>query len=422
MKGYRCMLALVVVSLLVVAAVAKPMDAATRQITISFLGRGGGDYERLLNQLITSFEATHPGIKVKLQMETGDFDTKLMTMIATGLAPDVAFIDANTFRRFAAAGALVNLSQLIEKGTSANRFDTTQYFPWALNSLRYKGDLYALPYDGGPYAVFYNQDLFDEVGLAYPNDQWTVWDLQAAAKKLTLVKDGQIRRFGVDVNGWSFWLWVWAFGGEVVSSDGKRCLLGEPAAMEGLQWIADLMLKEKVMYNYAYPIDFSPGFENQGVAMVTYGYWWVANYRKAARFRWDVAPIPKAKERVGLAWYSGFAIPKGARHVNEAWEFVRWLVSEEANRAIAPLGVALPAMIKVATSPVFLESVPPRNNRAWFQFAADVRTPPYNERFEEMQNQIMYPELNRVWRGEESVQQAVSRIVPQVDKLLASLK
>ena len=408
----------VVVAGLMLFLVMMPAQAGARRVTISFLARGNPTYIDLLQRMIDFFEEANPNVRVQMQPEAGDFNSKLATLIASGLAPDVAFIDANSFRPFAASGALMNLSDMVAKDRS---FDERAYLPWALDSLRYKGDLYALPYDGGPYALYYNQNLFDQYGVGYPTNRWTVLDLQTAAKKLTRVEDGQTTQFGVDLNGWSFWLWVWAFGGEVLSADERECLLGEKNARDGLQWMADIMNVDRSMYNYAYSVPVNVGFEHQTVAMVTYGYWFVSNYRRLD-FDWDVAPIPAGRQRAGLGWYSGFAIPQGARRPQEAWEFVKWLVSEEGNRAIAPLGVALPAMVKVAKSNDFMRIQPPKNNMAWVEFADDVRIPPYHEKFEEMQNQIMYPELNKVWTGTQSVGQAVDSIVPRVNKLLETLK
>lgn len=391
--------------------------AQQRRVTINFMTRGGHTYQQLLQELVDEFEKQHPHIRVQITPEAGDFNDKLAVLMATGLAPDVAFIDANNFRPFVEAGQFMNLSEMIERDPD---FYPTDYFPWALDSLRYKGDLYALPYDGGTYALYYNQDHFDLAGMGYPDDQWTVWDLQDAAKKLTVRGPEHIERFGVDLNGWSFWLWVWAFGGEVLAPDNSRTLLGEPPAVEALEWMADLMLQDESMYNYSYSLPFEVSFPSQRVSMVTYGYWFVSDYRQVD-FNWDVAPIPRGHVRAGLGWYSGFAIPKGARHPEEAWEFVRWLTSEEANRKIASLGVAMPAMISVAASPDFQDATPPNNNLAWYQFAESVRIPPYHARFEEMQNEIMYPELMKAWMGQQSVTNALENIIPRVDALLATL-
>ena len=104
--------------------------------------RGGHTYQQLLQELVDEFEKQHPHIRVQITPEAGDFNDKLAVLMATGLAPDVAFIDANNFRPFVEAGQFMNLSEMIERDSD---FYPTDYFPWALDSLRYKGDLYALP-------------------------------------------------------------------------------------------------------------------------------------------------------------------------------------------------------------------------------------------------------------------------------------
>ena len=37
------------------------------------------------------------------------------------------------------------------------------------------GDVYGLPYDFGPYIIYYNKDLFDKHGVEYPTSSMT-WD------------------------------------------------------------------------------------------------------------------------------------------------------------------------------------------------------------------------------------------------------
>ena len=63
--------------------------------------------------------------------------------------------------------------------------EADKYFLNTLNGLRYpgtSGSLYAVPYEWVTIVFYYNKDIFDEVGIEYPTDEWTWDDLLAAAE------------------------------------------------------------------------------------------------------------------------------------------------------------------------------------------------------------------------------------------------
>ena len=49
------------------------------------------------------------------------------------------------------------------------------YFEAPVNSARYEDKYYGVPYYSNCLAIMYNKDIFDEMGLEYPDSNWT-WD------------------------------------------------------------------------------------------------------------------------------------------------------------------------------------------------------------------------------------------------------
>ena len=91
--------------------------------------------------------------------------------------------------------------------------------------------------------LYYNKDLFDKAGVAYPTNDWTWNDMLAAAKKLTLDtnKDGKIDQWGFAVNN-IVWVWagfVWGNGGDILSPDRKSACCTIPRNHRG----AELLLR-----------------------------------------------------------------------------------------------------------------------------------------------------------------------------------
>lgn len=68
----------------------------------------------------------------------------------------------------------------------------------------------------------YNKDLFRKAGLD-PNKPPKTWpELYEYAKKISALGD-DIYGYRVDAADWLIEAYIWQFGGEIISEDGKRC-------------------------------------------------------------------------------------------------------------------------------------------------------------------------------------------------------
>ena len=82
-------------------------------------------------------------------------------------------------RTLADEGALAPVGPYLANSTV---FKETDFYQPPMEAFRYKGDLWCLPQNVSSLAVYYNKALFDAKGLAYPADDWTLDDFEAAAK------------------------------------------------------------------------------------------------------------------------------------------------------------------------------------------------------------------------------------------------
>lgn len=79
--------------------------------------------------------------------------------------------------------------------------DLNKYEPTSIEMLKQigNGQIYGLPIFDSPSAVYYNKDIFDKFGVAYPKDGMT-WDtMYELARKLT-VKDGGTQYYGAFIS------------------------------------------------------------------------------------------------------------------------------------------------------------------------------------------------------------------------------
>ena len=333
--------------------------------------------------LMQQFEGLHdgsdgkPAIKVIMGQSatidrTGD-PQRLLCAIAGGDPPDVVWFDRFAVGEWASRGAFQPLQQYLEEDLAERPNDPFTLHPeqfykacWAEGN--YNGVLYAVPEGTDNRGLYYNQDILDkhakeliEAGCVDPNDPAKpgppqTWEqLKAATRILTALDErGNLVRIGFLPHSPNFgnsWLYLygWLNGGEFMSPDGKTCTLNDPKIVESLAFMAewyDIMGgAEKVIavQTSALGADLDP-FMADKIAMKIDGDYYltdIANKRRDMRVGVTLAPAPAGKQRIG--WCGGFAwvIPKGARHPREAWEFIKYLASQQAFKVRADAGKQL---------------------------------------------------------------------------------
>jgi multiple sugar transport system substrate-binding protein len=315
----------------------------------------------VLRELLADFAEANPGIPVELIHIPDNYFQKLHIMLAAGRTPDVIFLNNLQMPVYAEADQLLPLEDRLGA-------DAEAYFPAAIEAMREKGHLLALPRDLSNLVLFYNADAFKAAGVAPPGDRWTMAEFLAAARRLTIDTDGDGKRdrFGIGFEERPlFWLpYLWSFGGELLDAEG-RVRLDEPASIAGLRFYADLRHTHHVAPTEAEAGNARMGqlFAQGKIAMFLSGRWSVPPFRKTLGFQWDVAPFPAGPGgSVVDADGSGWAIARASKRPDDAWKLVSFLASEPASRKFTASGLILPARKAVASSPDYLAGAPSRSD------------------------------------------------------------
>src|SRR5919202_2108580 len=376
-------------------------------VTLHYLGRGNQVILDIQRRIADNFEQANPRIKVEMQA-AANYLQQLQAELAGGGASDVAFTAMGDFRVLAKQGGLRELDPFM-----ARDFKKGDYYDYAIDSGKYKTKYYAFPYDGGTYALAYNKDILDKAQIKYPDDTWT-WDQYVqVATRLTVDAQGrhanesgfdprQIVQYGSYSMRGDYWYYIWANGGDIVTTDHSKSTLDSQIALDTIQWIADLGTKQVIMPSTLYPDANPTGFESGRIALQPHGRWSVATYRQLGQFNWDVAPMPKGKAgRVGYGWFYGMSILHPSKVPAEAWEFCKFCGTDPGQQILAEVGQTVPPMPRLATSDLFLKSSPPTNNKAYLEAIASARIYPSAYIINTTDyNSILTPVLNAIWKGE----------------------
>ena len=311
-----------------------------------------GDTTELANQqkIVDAFTKLNPSIKVNVSVADWDsYWPKLQTDLAAGNAPDVFLMDGPLYPDYQTRDQLLNLTPFITK----DNFDTSQLVDLAVQDFRAPdGNLYGLPRDLNTIALFYNKTMFDTAGLPYPDETWDWNKLVEVATKLTLTSGGKTSQWGFYTetsdmeNYWASL--VWQAGGDILSADKKTVVVNSDQAAAGIQFLQDLIYKDKVM---AQPVAGGSGdmFENGQAAMEANGSWLVPTH-EAAGLSFGVAPLPKGPAGQATSVNpSGVVAYKGTKSPDAAWEFIKCYTGPELQSMVASLKASMPANKQVLT-------------------------------------------------------------------------
>lgn len=182
---YRTCLMMAVLALLAIggATAAEPAPAATQIEFWDFphLPRTN-DY---IQSAIRSFEQKHPGVRIRYtRLPWQDGQQKVILSVNSGRPPDVCG-QVNVSPMFIAQDVLEPLNDYLAQ-------DLADFHPAYLDSVTYKGQIYAVPWYKACYVMILNLELFEQFGVEPPkNGRWTWTEFMEKARRLTQTKDGK---------------------------------------------------------------------------------------------------------------------------------------------------------------------------------------------------------------------------------------
>ena len=368
------------------------------------------DHVEDLANIVTAFEAENPGIKVEVSSAPwGDYFTLLQADFVGGEPPDVFELNYENFVSYAANDTLLDLSPYLAADTP--------YYPRALEAFQYKGIQGALPETFSTVLLFYNKDLFDQAGVAYPTAEWTWADAVTAAKA--------IRALGDDIWGLFSPIQFWEFYKKAAQNDCAffnvdmtESTINAPECVEALNLMYSF-IQEDVMPD---PVELA-GVANEDLfkqgklGMVVIGIWMFAAFQDAP-FAWDIQLEPGMKHKGHHFFANGIAVSKDTEYPEAAAAWAQFLTASETAATIrVETGWELPALNKPEYFTAYLEQTPPANRAAVFQALESPVTPPVIVRQNEMQDAINAL-LDSVTNGELDPQTALDSAKEQLDALL----
>jgi multiple sugar transport system substrate-binding protein len=199
---------------------------------------------QFMTETLPWFQEEHPDVTAEFRGYPGnDYFTKILALAAANEVGDMVWgnISGGQYMNLGVKGIIIPLDDFAE----ADNYDFSPFFASTVESCRFDGRLYSMPLSGMPSQrpLFYNTELMD--GVEYDmteNWDWTTDDLVAAAETLTKREGGEVTQWGFvpDVQYFGLVPWIRTFGGDLLSDDGRTCVINSPAAAECVNFLLSL--------------------------------------------------------------------------------------------------------------------------------------------------------------------------------------
>ncbi|MFA6783738.1 MAG: sugar ABC transporter substrate-binding protein [Sphaerochaeta sp.] len=373
-----------------------------------------------IRAIIDDFTAK-TGISAEIQVVNWDnYWTLLSAGAQGGSLPDVFWMHSNESQRYMSNKMLLDVTDRIKKSSA---IDLKNYPADIIGLYTDGGKNYALPKDIDTIALWYNKTLFDEAGVAYPDETWTWDDVYTAAKKITK-PDGSVYGYvNVNTNNQAGWYnLIYDNNGYVISEDKKTSGMDLPQTIEAMKFMEklineDLMPPQHVMSESGDDVLFQSG----KVAMTTQGSWMLAAFRDNAytMANCDVAMLPKnakTKRRSSIYNGLGWAIAANTKRADDSWKLVEYFCSKEGQLKQAQLGVTMSAYTD--TSDAWKNSVPQFNLQAYLNMQDDMVIRPYSKNTVKWENAVLESML-KVWTKEITMEAGCKEAAALMNAILA---
>lgn len=373
-----------------------------------------------LTQIVNDFTA-ETGIKAQIQVTPWDqYWTMLEAGATGGSLPDVFWMHSNEITTYAEYDMLLDLT---DKIAASEKLEMDKFPADIVGIYNFDGKQFAVPKDFDTIALWYNKTMFDEAGVAYPDDSWT-WDNYADACKKLTKDDGS--QYGCAIkpsNNQDGWYNIaYDMGGEIINADRTKSGMDSAGTIKAVEFVTDLV-KSGYTPPYEVMTENNPEalFEAGKVAMITQGSWMLAelcnnDYVKA---NCDVAVLPKdatTGRRASIYNGLGWAAAGNTDKADEAWALIEYFGSKAAQQKQSDLGIVISAY--EGTDSNWINAYPDFNLQAYLDMKEDMVIRPYSKHTTIWENMIS-EKLVEAWTGAKTADVVCTEVAAEMNAYLA---
>ncbi|HEV2527529.1 MAG TPA: sugar ABC transporter substrate-binding protein [Thermomicrobiales bacterium] len=372
---------------------------------------------------VEAFQATNPDIRLNLEFLPWDqLWQKVQLAYASGDPYDTYFWDLQAYGHFK-AGLLANLQPYLD---AAGLFDPAQYGTTMMEAWKLDGqNYYAIPENFQTMALFYNKTLFDEAGMAVPDDTWTWQQTVEAAAALTKKDGDRVQQWGMAIGGlfawWGLQTLSWAQGDAFVDQtvEPTRFQFSNPANIEAMRFAQNIITSGigPSPAVAAQSADTS-GFSSGRVALIPDGSWTISSYADLP-FEWGMTAVPKWNDtRATMYTMGGWVVAEQSKVKDAAARWAIWCATE-FQQTMAAEHDWIPVQNAARTSEAGLAGMPAGYGSMLDSLAEARFGDFYTDNTTQILAEVIGPNLERLYNGEQTPEETAAAMDEEGNELLA---
>ncbi|MFB9324732.1 ABC transporter substrate-binding protein [Paenibacillus aurantiacus] len=408
----------------------KEGESKAEQVTLKFMGWEVSPLEtQSVKNGLEQFMKENPNIKVEYTTIPGgtQYVAKMQAMVLGDEAPDVFFLQSDYYHDFVKRNSLLDITDRVtNEGIAADLIDS------AVQLSTVDGKYYGIESCIVAPVLYYNKDLFDKAGIAYPPSDpakaWSWSEFVETAKKLTIKNGDKVEQYGAFgmENYYNLIAEVMSNGGNWFSDDLKSSSANTSEVKEVLQAVSDLRKKEgvspegKLLTNSG--MSAAQMLQTGKIAMLVDGSWALQELSQM-NFKVGVGVLPKFDQAVTHGQAHLHVASANTKHPEEAWKLVKFLSSEDYQLQNVKAGLWLPNHKSLYTEEGIgkwlTEGVHPEGFKELIPYFTSSRTYPYALLSSQKIQEDTTAELDKFFLSDQPLDQTVQNIETVVNQSLA---
>lgn len=297
------------------------------------------DAEAELQALADAYMEKNPQIQIKTNLiPIDEFRSRMLSLKKGRAQADCVFSPSTAEAAiWKNKGMLKNLDGYLEGLDLESHYE--QWYEEGMEEIA----SYMIPYRKSRWAVYYNKDLFDQMGVAYPEEGWTWEDYEETAVRLTGWADGKRTYGSLSFEPSSIW---WRLPARTAGANDPFVQSDLRAFRESAEWIYHLTYDLGAQMPYTRQngsgYDYDGVFLKGNIGMYFSGDWSVSVLNNAIRetgnqIEYDIAPLPhwEGRENYIVSDAAVVSMLETSEHPDEAFDFMCFAAGEEGAGILA---------------------------------------------------------------------------------------
>lgn len=293
--------------------------------------------EKQAKDLVAAYNSTHKNQVELTVVPNDDYVAKVGAAAGSGGLPDLFAADIVYVPNWVQQGLFQDISTQIDGLSYKDTINKGH-----LDAGTLDGKEYVLPFVLDLSVMMWNKDLVKEAGLDPEKAPATIADFAKTAKAVQALNKPGVSgtSTGLNCGGCLLFTWfpsIWASGEEVLNADGTASLLNNDAAKEVYSTWKDLDAAGAVAPGSADETGATwvAGFQEGKVGIMPFP----ATLLSGLKFDAGVSGIPGVEGGEStFVGGDGIGISKDSKQSPQAWNFLSWLTSEDAQVGVLAKG------------------------------------------------------------------------------------